>query len=87
MGARTVYLIPVEDELTAKAYREKVTRCLLDMGVIDEEEDEDAGGYLPGPRSLTILAKTVGAEDAFESCEVYGSRKARLAATPPASNT
>lgn len=84
MGAYTIYLIPVEDATSAKTYGQKIVRCLVDMGIIDEEVDEEEGGYLAGPRSLSILAKEAKADDAFESCEVYGARKARLIPQEPA---
>jgi DNA-directed RNA polymerase subunit M/transcription elongation factor TFIIS len=84
MGARTVYLIPTDDDLASKAYCQKVTRCVVTMGVIDEEEDEDEGGYLAGPKSLSILSKKADADDAFQSCEIYGSRTARLIPQVPA---
>jgi hypothetical protein len=84
MGARTVYLIPIADDGPAKAYRRTVVRCLLDMGVIDDEEDEELGGYLARPRSVSVLAKKGDAIDAFESCEVCAARKPRLVPQVPA---
>lgn len=84
MGAYTVYLIPVTDDLPAKAYRKAVVRTLLDMGAIDDEEDEEEGGFPPGPRSTDLLTKKGRAIDAFEACEVYASRKPRLVPQVPA---
>ena len=82
MGARIVYLIPDGEGPPAGAYRRAVVRCLRGMGVIDDEEDED--GYPPGPLSLQVLARAAGADDAFESCQVYAARRPRLVPEMPA---